>query len=115
MKYPNPNMLLRIAQGDAYCMATEFIKLPAYENLKQEALKFEKYLKHPTHTLGAGRYTDDTQMSIAVAEVLLGDYGNISRESFAEAFVKPFIKILEMDTPEISKSFLRKLTQERSF
>ena len=90
MKYPNPNMLLRIAQGDAYCMATEFIKLPEQENLKQEALKFERYLKHPTHTLGAGRYTDDTQMSIAVAEVLLEEYGNISRESFAEAFVRTF-------------------------
>lgn len=90
MKYPNPNMLLRIAQGDAYCMATEFIKFPEQENLKQEALKFGRYLKHPTHTLGAGRYTDDTQMSVAVAEVLLGDYGNISRESFAEAFVRTF-------------------------
>ena len=68
MKNPNPLMLLRIAQGDAYCHGVEYVKDPA---IVADALKFERYVKHPTHSLDAGQYTDDTQMSIAVAGVLL--------------------------------------------
>lgn len=89
MRYPNPNMLLRIAQADAYCAATEFIK-PEHNFIKQEALKFEKYLKHPNHSLKAGKYTDDTQMSIAVSEVLLKDDFANTELNFANSFVNVF-------------------------
>ena len=71
MKNPNPLMLLSIAQGDAYGMATEYIELSRDQATKDEALKFERYVKHPTWDIAAGHYTDDTQMSIANAEVLL--------------------------------------------
>ena len=88
MLHPNPDMLLRIAQGDAYAMATEYIKLPRNQGTRDAALGFTRYLEHPTHGLKPGQYTDDTQMSIAVAETLIA--GNFSREAFADSFVRCF-------------------------
>lgn len=87
MKNRNPLMLLRIAQGDAYGMAVEYIK-PESEHVRERALKFEGFGRHPVHRLEPGQYTDDTQMSIAVAEVLLGK--DRSTEEFAHAFVRCF-------------------------
>lgn len=60
-------MLLEGAIGDAYGAGFEY----ANENLKYNDLS--AYVKHPTHGLGKGQYTDDTQMSIALAEMLLSD------------------------------------------
>lgn len=88
MRHPNPEMLLRIAQADAYAMAVEYVKPSEHPELITQALRLERYLRHPVHSLGAGQYTDDTQMSIAVAEVLLG--GELAREAFADAFVRAF-------------------------
>jgi ADP-ribosyl-[dinitrogen reductase] hydrolase len=92
MKHPNPLMLLRIAQGDAYGMATEYLELPTYQKVKDQALRFERYGKHPAFDIKAGHYTDDTQMSIAVSETLLGynphrELG-LLKAQFADAFVK---------------------------
>jgi ADP-ribosyl-[dinitrogen reductase] hydrolase len=98
MIHPNPNMLLRIAQGDAYGMATEYIKLPEFKAVRERALGFGGYGKHPLFEIEAGHYTDDTQMSIAVAEVLLDgkmgvsdiDEETLLKGRFAEAFVRCF-------------------------
>lgn len=91
MKHPNPDMLLRIAQADAYCVATEYIKFPRDRALQEEALYFKRYLKHPTHSLRPGQYSDDTQMSIAVAEVLSNEYENAhSSYSYLKAFYNCF-------------------------
>jgi ADP-ribosyl-[dinitrogen reductase] hydrolase len=90
MKHPNPDLLVRIAQGDACGMATEFISLPEHRATKEAALRLDAYGQHPTHhEVRAGHYTDDTQMSIAVAEVLLG-HDPPSTERFADAFVACF-------------------------
>jgi ADP-ribosyl-[dinitrogen reductase] hydrolase len=80
-------MLLYIAMADAYAAAVEYVK---DEALIKEALKFERYLQHPKH-LGVkpGDYTDDTQQSIAVAEILLQD-PPFTPYKFAEAFVDSF-------------------------
>lgn len=88
MKHPNPHMLVRIAQGDAYAMACEYISLPRDRAVHEAALRFEQFLEHPRHRVGAGRYTDDTQMSIAVTHVLLA--GDLTREAFARSFVDCF-------------------------
>lgn len=83
-------MLLRIAQGDAYCAATEYLKFPRDQQVKDYALRFEGFGQHPKHKdLKPGMYTDDTQMSVAVAEVLI-DGPPYTREKFAEAFVRCF-------------------------
>jgi len=102
MKHPNSSMLVRIAQGDAYGMSCEYIKLPRDQATYDSALKFKSYGRHPTHRLRPGQYTDDTQMSIAVSEVLLsmGPYWKSEssedgsserlRSMFAESFVSCF-------------------------
>lgn len=91
MKHSNPEMLLRIAQGDAYCMATEYIRFPRDDELREEAMKIESYLKHPVHQLDAGMYTDDTQMSLAVAEFILSGE-EPTKLGFANAFMKAFLR-----------------------
>lgn len=89
MRTPNPLLLLRIAQGDALGAACEHVELPRDQAVLDAALRFDGYGAHPWHDLPAGRYTDDTQMSIAVAEVLLGPEP-FTREAFADAFVACF-------------------------
>lgn len=82
-------MLLRIAQADAYCVATEYLKFPEHQAIKDEALQFTHYCKHPVHNLLPGQYSDDTMMSIGVSEVLISGQP-YTKEKFANAFVKGF-------------------------
>lgn len=127
MRYPNPNMLLRIAQGDAYAMAAEYCERHPDEPEYQELREFKRYLTHPTyHKLKAGTYTDDTQMSIAVTEALVNDASGLfwenylTHEQFAEHFYqafkrdqrdgysRPFQRILEAATsPTHLRSLIR--------
>lgn len=99
MKNPNPLMLVRIAQGDAYGMSCEYIKFPRDQAIYDEALKFEHYGTHPKHKLEPGQYTDDTQMSIAVAEVLLNQtVGPLqSRELMRKWFATSFFDCFHRD------------------
>lgn len=79
-------MLLEIAIGDAYGAAFEFANLD-YIKPRNDSKTFHK---HPWHKLKPGCYTDDTQMSIAVAEVLLMEESEWTSENFAMKFVKCF-------------------------
>lgn len=58
-------MLLDIAVFDSYASGFEF----ANANLPKNTLQY--YVKHPKHPLRPGQYTDDTQMSLAIAELLV--------------------------------------------
>lgn len=91
MLNPYPDLLLRIAMADAYAMSCEYIKHPRDDSVLQMALEFKRYIKHPTHTLKAGHYTDDTQLSIAVAEALIDD-APLTRGKFTKAFVTAFCR-----------------------
>lgn len=72
MRHRNDNMLLRIAQGDAYCMASEYCERHPDELEYAELREIKRYLAHPTFAqVKPGCYTDDAQMSIAVAEYLI--------------------------------------------
>jgi ADP-ribosylglycohydrolase len=62
-------MLLQIAVGDAYGAGFEY----AGPKLIREQNDLSGYRKHPRHRLAPGSYTDDTQMSLAIAESLLDD------------------------------------------
>jgi len=75
-------MLLEIAIGDAYGAGFEFA---AREKIRQS----NTLAAFVPHELGgeAGRFTDDTQMSVAVAEVLLSGVAR-SGDVFADAFVR---------------------------
>lgn len=83
-------MLIEVMIGDSYGAAFEF---------KSSMLQYndgKKYYNHPTHmtsdgsgnSLRAGQYTDDTQMSLAVAETILTK--DFSKENFAKHFVEAF-------------------------
>lgn len=78
-------VLVELAIGDAYGAAFEYVK-PEHTRAFHTV---SGYARHPRHSLVPGSYTDDTQMSVAVAEVLL-DAPSLSREAFADSFVRAF-------------------------
>lgn len=82
----NSKFLHYIAIGDAYCASCEYVEKNHF--IIKEALRFQRYLKHPKHNNVPGAFTDDTQMSVGCAEVLLGD--DWSELGFANGWVKAF-------------------------
>lgn len=60
-------MLLELAIGDAYGAGFEYVD----RDMVRQHNDLSGYLKHPRHRLIPGSYTDDTQMSLAVAEAML--------------------------------------------
>ena len=77
-------MLTEIAIADAYGAGFEFSpkeKIQQYNNL-------ERYLPHELYQF-VGKYTDDTQMSIAIAELVLSG-SDWSSSQIAAKFVECF-------------------------
>ena len=104
MKNPNNKMMLRIAQGDAFAAAAEFV------GDKDHLYKFDKFYQHPGHEkLAPGSYTDDTQMSIANAEVLLGN--DTSDLAFANSWVEAFKRDERDGYARGFQGFLEELTE----
>ncbi len=77
-------MLLEMAIGDAYGAAFEFV--PAHMT---DTHTIGRYRRHPRHLGCPGRYTDDTQMSIAIAELMLSKQ-EFTKENLANSFVNAF-------------------------
>ena len=91
MKNANPDMLLRLAQADAFAHAVEYIDRRENQELYDEVDKFDRYSQHPTHLkLRPGEYTDDTQMSCAVAEVLIERGMDANADDFSRSFFRAF-------------------------
>jgi len=83
---PHQKMLLGVAIGDAFGAGYEF----RFKDLKSyQDVKLEKYIKSAFTDSDhfPGMYTDDTQMSIAVAELLASNQV-FSRENLADKFVE---------------------------
>lgn len=59
-------MLLELAVGDAYGAGFEY----ADESVVKRFNDLSGYRKHQKYNIGNGRYTDDTQMSLAIAELI---------------------------------------------
>lgn len=79
-------MLVELAIGDAYGAAFEYAP-PA---MVAEHNTVTDYYRHPTHTgLEPGRYTDDTQMTLALAELLV-DGAEWTPRTLAAKFVEVF-------------------------
>ncbi len=81
------NMMLGIAIGDAFGAGYEF----AYKDVKlfEQNLDISCYRKNPNRKFSfyrPGMYTDDTQMSIGVAELLVSD-DEFNHQNLAECFV----------------------------
>jgi ADP-ribosylglycohydrolase len=78
-------MLIELAVGDAYGSGFEY----APERLVRERNNLTAYIQHPRHPLTPGQYTDDTQMTIAVAEAILSGKSwtaDLLASSFVEVF-----------------------------
>jgi len=81
-------MLVEMAIGDAYGAGFEFIT-PEVQKAHGMVNDTETYYKNPQIDIGEGRYTDDTQMSIAIAEALLAG-GEFLPEELAPRFFETF-------------------------
>jgi ADP-ribosyl-[dinitrogen reductase] hydrolase len=79
-------MLLVIAMADAYGAGFEFT---ANEYIKENHC-LTKYHQAWLDNTPAGCYTDDTQMSIAIAELMLNERGPWNEHLVAEYFLKAF-------------------------
>ena len=78
-------MLVELAIGDAYGAGFEYA--PAAMVRRENTLA--GYVRHPRHAIAPGCYTDDTQMSLAIAETLVSDLP-WTRDVLATAFVEAF-------------------------
>jgi ADP-ribosylglycohydrolase len=79
------NMLIEIAIGDAYGAGFEYAN-PSPDRPND----LSRYVKHPRHGTAPGCYTDDTQMSLAVAETILEHGAEATAHQFTEKFVLAF-------------------------
>jgi ADP-ribosylglycohydrolase len=78
-------MLLELAIGDAYGAGFEY----AADRIVHEQNDLSCYIQHPRYRRKPGCYTDDTQMSLAVAETIVADDPWTS-EVLAQRFVTAF-------------------------
>ena len=78
-------MLLELAIGDAYGAGFEYVN----GQLIRQFNTLHSYVQHPRHSTLPGQYTDDTQMSIAIAEVIVAGQA-WTLETLAESFVTCF-------------------------
>ncbi len=62
-------MLIELAIGDAYGAGFEYASRQFIERHND----LSGYEKHPRHNISPGHYTDDTQMSLAVAEAIISN------------------------------------------
>lgn len=84
-------MLLELAIGDAYGAGFEY----ASPDLVERYNDLSGYVQHPRYQLKPGCYTDDTQMSIAIAETI------ISQEPWTpEVLATRFVETFKRDQRE---------------
>jgi hypothetical protein len=104
-------MLVEIAIGDAYGAGFEYVKdysiIENYNNLSG-------YIKHPIHNLQPGSYTDDTQMSIAIAELIINE--NVwTPEIIAKYFLEAFHRDVRDVYARRFQEFLSKTKTAKDF
>jgi ADP-ribosyl-[dinitrogen reductase] hydrolase len=78
-------VLVELAIGDAYGAGFEY----ADPEVVRAHNDLSGYIVHPWHAIPAGRYTDDTQMSLAIAEALV-DGLDWTPANLAAKFVEVF-------------------------
>lgn len=84
-------MLVELAIGDAYGAGFEY----APASLVVERNNLLDYIQHPKHAIRPGCYTDDTQMSLAIAEVI------VAREPWTpEHLAHKFVQVFQRDPRE---------------
>jgi ADP-ribosylglycohydrolase len=103
-------MLIEVAVSDSYGAGFEFV--PQETILKEH--KLNKYYASRIDDLKAGQYTDDTQMSLAIAELLINE-----KEWTKEIVAKYFINVFKRDErcgyAKKFYNFLKSVTDENDF
>ncbi len=79
-------MLVELAIGDAYGAGFEYVRDRSFISRHND---LSAYVRHPTHRHKLGAYTDDTQMSLAVAELVV-ERVDWTPENIASRFVEVF-------------------------
>jgi ADP-ribosyl-[dinitrogen reductase] hydrolase len=103
--------MIELAIGDAYGGGFEYA--PAAFVARHNTV--EGYLQHPTHMgIAPGNYTDDTQMTLAVAE-LLADSGEWTPLALADRFVEVFHRDPRVGYAGRFHAFLQSVTSGREF
>ncbi len=103
-------MLLELAIGDAYGAGFEFVDQPTielYNNLNA-------YRHHPYHDIQAGCYTDDTQMSLAIAEAIVSQEP-WTPEFLATKFIVAFHRDRRLGYSGKFYTFLRQVQDGKEF
>lgn len=78
-------MLLELAIGDAYGAGFEYVN----RQLIRQFNDLGRYIKHPRHSIIPGYYTDDTQMTLAIAEAMVSGE-DWTPENLSRRFVQVF-------------------------
>ncbi|MEM9996959.1 MAG: ADP-ribosylglycohydrolase family protein [Bacteroidota bacterium] len=78
-------MLLELAIGDAYGAGFEYVS----KRITREHNDLSGYIQHPRHGTAPGCYTDDTQMTLAIAEAIVSD-DPWTRDQLARRFVEVY-------------------------
>ncbi len=81
-------MLYELAIADAYGASFEFTDSKFIS--KNNKMRYLRHPKRDHENIMSGQYTDDTQMSLAVAELMLESDMIITQEDFAARFVHAF-------------------------
>lgn len=103
-------MLLEMAIGDAYGMGFEY----ADASFVERNNKLTNYVRHRHHPIKPGYYTDDTQMAIGVAELLVE--GALWRPvNIAAKFLSVFHRDQRTGYSGAFYAFLKKTTEADEF
>jgi ADP-ribosylglycohydrolase len=103
-------MLVQMAIGDAYGAAFEFVRPPYADQVRNDGRTYQRHPEPHRTEMGNGRYTDDTQMALAIAEHL------IAGDPFTpEALCGRFVETFRRDPrPGYGKHFYAALNQART-
>lgn len=103
-------MLIELAVGDAYGAGFEYVN----SQLIRQFNTLAAYRRHPRHGTRPGEYTDDTQMSLAVAEAIVaGDAW--TPEALAARFVNAFKRDPREGYAQGFHTFLTRIRDSRQF
>jgi ADP-ribosyl-[dinitrogen reductase] hydrolase len=103
-------MLIELAVGDAYGAGFEYVNT----QLIRQFNRLSGYVKHPRHSTPPGHYTDDTQMSIAIAEVIVSG-AEWTPLNLASKFVEVFKRDPRMGYAGGFYQFLRQVQNGQQF
>ncbi len=104
-------MLLELAIGDAYGAGFEYVKSREFI---RENNNLRGYIEHPRHKQTPGTYTDDTQMSLAIAELIVEE-SSWTPETIAAKFVEVFHRDVRKGYAGGFYAFLKKTRSAQDF